>query len=62
MNQVITLVMPMLCASFYSISNGFGQCRQGGFFHVTDEFENCLDKSSDIVLNLKVLTSQEHLE
>ena len=51
-----------MCIFFYAISNGFGQCRQGGFFHVTDEFENCLEKSSYLVLNLKVLPSQEHLE
>ena len=62
MKQVIALVMSMPYASFYSVSNGFGQCIQGGFFHVTDEFENGLEKSSYLVFNPKVIPSQQHLE
>ena len=63
MNQVITLVMPMLCASFITLSQtDLANSDKLVFKLMTDEYENGLEKSSYLVLNLKVLPNQKHLE
>jgi hypothetical protein len=63
MNQVITLVMPMLCASFFTLYQAdlVNEDKQV-FKLMTDEFENDLEKSFYLVFNLKVLPNQQHLE
>lgn len=63
MNQVITLVMPMLCASFFTLSQtDLDNADKEVFNLVIDEFEHGLEKSSYLVFNLKVLPNQKHLE
>ena len=63
MNQVITLVMPMLCASFFTLyQTNLVNTDKEVFKLMTDEFESDLEKSSLLVFNPKVIPNQQHLE
>ena len=63
MNQVITLVMPMLSASFYTLSQtDLANADKEVFNLMTYEFESDLEKSSLLVFNPKVMPNQQHLE
>ena len=63
MNQVITLVMPMLRSSFFTLSQTDLANEDKEVYNlVIDEFENGLEKSSVIVFNHKLIPNQQHLE
>ena len=63
MNQVITLVMAMLCASFFTLyQTDLVNTDKEVFKLMTDEYENDLEKSSLLVFNPKVMPNQQHLE
>lgn len=63
MKQVIILVMPMLCTSFFATpKTDLTNADKEVFNLVTDEFENGLEKSSLLVFNHKLIPNQQHLE
>lgn len=63
MKQVATLVLSMQCASFFTpLKTDLANKENEVFSLVTDESENCLEKSSAAVINPKVIPNQQHSE
>lgn len=61
MNQVFTLVLSMQCASLFTpLKTDLAIAENEVFSLLTDEFENCLEKSSVAVSNPKVIPNQQH--